>query len=146
MAVFIKSNWKLTWDPTGTPLVLLDYGDRMQAEPVLNQPHESELVSFSRALNPVGFHYGNVGHYLSFSRAVDHASVEDARDSILAHLLVTGALRVATLKIEVQSGASYELLNGVLQDVVPELGPDLGSHANRVLWAYQLAGGKLQLV
>lgn len=147
MADFIISNWKLTWDPSGaSELVLLDYGERMLAEPAMGQPHESELVSFARALNSVGFHYGNVGHYLTFSCAVDHASPEAARDSLLAHMIVTGAMRGATLKIEVEGGASYELLNAVLQDVTPEMGPDLGTRANRVLWSYSLAGGKLQLL
>ena len=146
MATYIKSVWRMTWDPAGTPLVMLDYGDRMLAEPLFGQVHSSELVSFARADNPVGFHHGNVAHNLTFSRVVEHASIAAARASMLSHFWETGDLRVAQLRIEILDGSVTDMQKSVILDVAPEMGPDLGSAGggkHRVVWTYSVAGGKL---
>jgi hypothetical protein len=41
----ILSNWKLTYDPAGTPLVLLDYGAELADEPDFSLRRGLEVVS-----------------------------------------------------------------------------------------------------
>tara|TARA_B110000908_G_C10230619_1_gene440368 strand:+ start:913 stop:1344 length:432 start_codon:yes stop_codon:yes gene_type:complete len=136
----IKSAWRITWDPSGTPLVLLDYGDLMLAEPLIGQPHNSELVSFARALNPEGFHYGNVGHEIQFSRLDLSTDIIGPRNLMMSHLTVTGLLRVATLKIEIEGGDTYHVESSVLKNVSPSLAPE---NKNFLPWVYNIAGGLL---
>ena len=143
MATFTKSDFEITF---GASLVLLAFDGRMTSEPALLQTHESELVPFARALNPVGFHYGNIGYSLDFDHAVDYGSKEAARNAIFDHLIVTDAERVETVKIEIAGGSTYNLANSVLQSVTPEMSPDLGSRNWRVLWKYSIVGGALTKV
>lgn len=140
MSDFIKSNWRITWDPDGTQIVLLDYGDGMLADPTFAQPHNSELVSFARALSPKGFHFGNVGHLVAFTRAVPYSTLEGGGETILDHLATTQALRVNTLQIKVENGKTYRLDDAVIRDVLPLRSPE---HGANILFQYDIAGGNL---
>ncbi len=46
----IASNWKLTYDPTGTPAVLLNYGDELLEEPELALRRGLEVVPIEGAV------------------------------------------------------------------------------------------------
>ncbi len=97
----VRSSWKLTWDPDGTPVVLLDFGDRLAAEILWPSERGSEVVALPDAVAPFLRDSGNRAITISFDRieagAGSHASVCKA---IMVRLIQHGTLDKKPLKIE----------------------------------------------
>jgi len=140
MATYVKSAWKITFDPAGDAVVLLDFDDRMLSEPQIVQSHNTEMVGFSRADFSAGFHFGNLTQTIIFSRLDTYSTLQGPADAILAHLVVTGALRSKTLKIEVNSGDTYQMINSVIESVAPLRSWDFKTNAG---FQYTITGGEL---
>lgn len=97
----VRSSWKLTWDPSGTPVVLVDIGDRMVAEIPWPSDRGGEVVELPDAAAPFLRDSGNRVITISYERiepgSGSHASVCKA---IMARLIQHGTLDKKPVKIE----------------------------------------------
>ena len=97
----VRSSWKLTWDPDGTPVVLLDIGDRIAAEVPWPSERGAEVVDVVDAAAPFLRDSGNQAISISYERIEagtgSHASVCKA---IMARLIQHGTLAKKPVKIE----------------------------------------------
>ena len=138
----IKSAWRITWDPSGTPLVLLDYGDLMLEEPTLPQQHNVQEQSYLRADFITTWDRGGVSFDMSFSKISTFTAPEDLRNYALSQSVIIAALRHSTLKIEVEGGDVYELRNASITNSEPDLSRDL-IVSRKLSFAYRVTGGEL---
>jgi len=97
----VRSSWKLTWDPEGTPVVLLDIGDRVASEILWPSERGAEVVPLPDADVPFLRDSGNQAIRISYDRIEQgtgsHASVCKA---IMARLIQHGTLAKKPVKIE----------------------------------------------
>ena len=142
MASFVKSEWRLEWDPDGVSLVLLDYDERMEAEPTLPQEHSVRVQPYLRAAFPAAYDSGNVRLSMAFTRLRSFGSPSAVRNGILADTLVFAALRSGTLEISVRDGDVYRLTNAGIRSAVPSILLESGREG-RVMWSFDVVGGTL---
>jgi len=141
MAIYVKSIWQIKYDPDGENITLLDYDDKMLEEPLIQQSHTSEMVGFARAEYQTGFHFGNVGHSITFQKIETYGTLVGGFNAILSQLALVSSFQDSkTLQINVNTGESYQLLDAIIQEVNPIKGPDFKSHAG---FQYTISGGKL---
>ena len=142
MATYVKSAWKLTWDPTGTPLVLVDFDDRMIEEPTFPQTHEIQAQPFLRANFKTTWDRGNVHFETTFSKVSSFTTPQSLRNYALSQSVIIAALRHSTLKIEVENGDTYELRNASISASSPVLSSDIVKSGN-LAFTYRAIGGQL---
>ena len=97
----IASNWRITFDPAGTPLVLLAYGDEIEGEPRWPLGRGLEIVPLVDSGWPFLRPSGNATVTLSLDIYKPAASDAAARAEVLDSLLAVHQLARAPLKIEV---------------------------------------------
>ena len=97
----IYSCYKLTYDPSGAPVVLLAVGDRIEAEPEFGLEKNVEIVSLVDAAAPFIRIGKNAVVNFSITRALDSATDKEARSAILDSLVASSAATKKPLKIEV---------------------------------------------
>jgi len=142
MATYVKSDWKMTWDPTGSPLVLLDFDDRMLAEPTFPQTHEIQAQSFLRANYKKNWDRGNVHFEAEFSRVIQFSTPQSLRNYALSQSVVIAGLRHSTLKIEIRNGDTYELRDSSISSSSPNFDSEIVKSGN-LLFSYRVMGGQL---
>ena len=65
----------MTWDPDGgSPLVLVDFGDRMLAEPTLPQEHQVQTLPFLRSSWKTSWDRGGVSFETTFSKVFEFST------------------------------------------------------------------------
>ena len=144
MAEFIKSLEKWTWDPDGaSPLVLLDFDERMLAVPTFPQQHQVQPKIRLRSDWRGSWDRGGVNFTRTFSRVSDHASPQAMLNYLYAHSLVIAGLRHGTLEVEIKDGDTNRLLDVSIESAVPDYGPKLG-HGARVAFTYNITHGELE--
>jgi len=114
------SNWKLTFDPAGTPLVVLAFGQMPDGEFALPWRQQSQESARIRATLATRWARGNVTSGVSFAAFSDHANDAAARLWCLQSsiLLNSYAGRTAKLRLEIQGSAlRFELQNATLDTV-----------------------------
>lgn len=117
----IASPWKLTWDPAGTPLVLVDFGQRIEDE--LRFPARQKVITREVI-------EGDDSDFLPrdlWAQTLEltvykvHASDTAARAWCLTHTAAVAAVGRKDLQIEYDDGASGTdviiLPNAVLTDI-----------------------------
>jgi len=142
MSERIKSAWRITWDPSGTPLVLLDYGDLMLAEPTFPQQHAIQSQPFLRSDFISTWDRGNVSFEMEVSRISAFTTPAALRSYALSQSVTVAALRHATLKIEVEGGDVYELRNSSISASAPNLSKELVL-SGLLAFSYRVTGGEL---
>ncbi len=96
----ISSCYKLTYDPAGTPVVLLDYGDRIEAEPELLLAKTVEVIPLVDAAAPFLRVARNAVVTFTVGRALDAATDKDARAAVLSALVMAQAANKKPLRVE----------------------------------------------
>lgn len=135
----VSSNWKITYDPTGTPRILVNYGGRISDE--LEIPW-SQSVQDSPRLRAASMNYfgrGNVANGLRFGVFNDHADDATARAWMLALVAGLPTLETKTLKIEINGGAKYLMSQAVIRAVTPRM--VINAPVARTLTQYEITGG-----
>ena len=97
----ISSCYKLTYDPAGTPVVLLNYGEKIEAELEFPLEKSVEVVQLVDAPAPFIRVAKNAVANFSVARALDAASDKEARAAVLAALVLSQSATKKPLKIEV---------------------------------------------
>lgn len=142
MAEWVKSNWKITWDPDGTPLVLLDYDDRMSDAPKLPQQHSVNVQSYLAVDFPAAFDLGNVQLTLEFSRLKEYESAALRDNGVWEDTLALAALRTGTVRVEIQDGNSYDMTECALRSASHDTDPRrVRAGVDGALWRYVITGG-----
>jgi hypothetical protein len=101
-----SSLWKLTFDPTGTPLVLLDYGDWMEGELVFPLQRGVEIVPLIDAVAPFIRSTGNAVVTINVRKirsvaAYDAIAADNAaREAVLDDLIAVAAATKKILQIQ----------------------------------------------
>jgi len=97
----IESNYRLTFDPAGTPLVLLAYGDEIEGEPRYPLGRGLDVVNLIDAAWPFLRPTGNSSVQLKIDIHKPAASDAAARAEVLDSLIAINLLGRKPLKIEV---------------------------------------------
>lgn len=97
----ILSNWKLTFDPAGTPLVLLAYGDAIEGELRFPLKRGLEVVPLADAPAPFLRATGNSVVTIEFDVFPYLATDALARAAVMQSLITADALAKKPLKVEV---------------------------------------------
>jgi len=114
------SNWKITYDPSGTPRVLVNYGDEILDEIQMAWNQVVDPAAYTGAAGMDYFGRGRVSMPMSFSVVKTHADDKAMRGWIADLLSGLSAFEKKPLKIEVQGGGgSYQFDVAVLASVTP---------------------------
>jgi len=97
----LLSNWKLTFDPAGTPLVLLDYGAKIAGELRFPLRRGLEVVDLVGASEPFLRATGNSVVSLQFEVFKDETLDKTARQSVMESLIAVNMRTRKPLKIQV---------------------------------------------
>jgi hypothetical protein len=99
----LYSNWKLTFDPSGTPQVLLNFGDVLTEEIRFPMAIGLEVVPLPGAAAPYLRPSGNAFCSMTFERLTLPSSLYDksARSDVLDTLITFAPLGRKPLRIEV---------------------------------------------
>lgn len=134
----ITSNWRLTIDPAVTPVVILDYADKMPAEPDFGKSEAAIVEDLVRSDTPFLDTARNRVHSITFARLLDSATDALSRQAMMLELLAASAEDPKPLKLEI-SGITdrHWLFSGC---VVTELKPGryLFSAKPRRMVSYQI--------
>jgi hypothetical protein len=94
------SSWKLTYDYTGTPVVLLNYGEKLEDELRIDGQRVVAVVPLVRSASPALRNQGNAALRLSYARLLDSATDAAARQAMMTALITALAADPKPLKIE----------------------------------------------
>lgn len=97
----ISSCWKLTYDPSGSATVLVDYGDRIDTELDFGLEKSVEVVSLVDAAAPFIRVGKNAVVNFSVTRFIDATDDKTARAAVLDALITAQTASKKPLKIEV---------------------------------------------
>jgi len=140
----VKSNWKITYDPSGTPLVLVDFGQLTAEELEIPWAQLVQDSNRTRAANKKYYGRGNVARGLVISAFKDHADDATARNWMLIYSISLPALVTKTLKIEVKGGASFLIDEAVIQSAPSRR--VVGAPVARTITTYTITGGGLSVI
>lgn len=96
----ISSNWKLTFDPAGTPLVLLAYGDLIEGEPRFPLAKALEVIPLAET-DPLLRDAQSKVHTIQFEVYASAVSDKAARQAIMESLVAAGSLTRKPLRLEI---------------------------------------------
>ncbi len=119
----ICSNWTITWDPAGTPLVLLAIDQEMDGELEIpwEQEHEDRKLIEGDHTEPLPRSW--VKGSLTFTAYKEHADNAAARDYLRTHRAVIHALRGLrkTLRITPDGGTNDNKANTMIKSINPRM-------------------------
>ena len=128
MRNFIKSTWRITLGTeTDAPLVILDYGDMMLAEPTFPQTHSLQVQPFLRSDNQAVWDRGGITYDLTVSCVKTFDSLVEARNFMMSHMLLISQMRDGEATIEVKDGDSYSMGSAGIASFTPRLGMEVGA-------------------
>lgn len=138
MAGGIISNWKLTLDPAGTPLVLVNYGDKLVDEVSFSWTRGVGVESLVRSAAPHMEDEQNVSATITFDRYDDSDTDANVRKALMQSLLTALTLAKKPLRIEVQGIADryWTCAEALVSSYRP--GRYVGSGKPRRLTGYQI--------
>lgn len=99
-----NSDWKITWDPAGDALVLLDYDDLMDSEIRMDGQQLVEAGKSDFAVRAVFMSRGNSKRRLEFTRRIEHATGAASWNAWHAALAAVPWGAKASLKIAQRAG------------------------------------------
>lgn len=128
----IVSTWKITFDPIGTPLVLMDYGQLIDADPKPGLRSPLEVVDLAGADFPFLRPLGNRRYELQWGVYQTLSTRILAQRSILDSLLTVGALGRKPLRIEIQglTGTHWQFANAYVTEHAPSMSVERGYPRN----------------
>lgn len=131
----LTSNWKLTFDPAGTPLVLLAIGDEMAAEIRWPLKKGMELIDLVDSSNPFLRAKGNNAFSIQLEIYADESDDATARRKIMESLIAVAALVKKPLKIEAAGVTDryWQAAAAVITDHEPSIVIDFpGARATKI--------------
>lgn len=142
----LASNWKLTFDPLGTPLVILNYADEIDAELHLPVTRGLEVVPLIGSAVPFLRPSGNSVYAIQLKIFTAAGSDAAARAAMLDSLIAIDALGRKPLKLEI-SGVStyyYQFANAFI--TVHDPGREVDGMPNWLSKAYTLTAAGLSKI
>ena len=142
----VTSNWKLTLDPAGTPIVLVAIGDRLAGEIEFGGERGFQLVPLVRSAAPFLRNGRNVSASISFGLYKSTTTDALARKELMQDMLTALALDKKPLKIEA-SGITdryWLFAEALVTSHRPQR--DYGPNAARRLTTYQIIATTLTVV
>lgn len=134
----IRSTWKLTFDPSGSPKVLLNYGDLMDDEisPGLTKP--AELVELADAVAPFIRIKLNRSYRLGFTIYQDKASDAAMRKAVFDSLIEVDSLGRKPLRVESNAGMGgyFQFSNAFITEHEPR--PSVESGGARLVRSFTI--------
>lgn len=126
MSRYIKSTWKVTYDPAGTPLVLLDHDDWTLDELAIPWRQEIDHHPLIGAAWGAFHPRGNVNREVQVSRVASYSDDASLREAILAMdaSLAARAGEHKPLRIAVLGGDTYGATKAVILSHTPRLMPE----------------------
>jgi len=99
----IPSSWKLTFDPGGTPIVLLDIGERLAAQVEWGSRRGSQVVPLVRGDAPFLFDGRNTVVQISFEKvAAENGTRADTLKGVIRAMMAHTSLSKKPLRIEAE--------------------------------------------
>lgn len=97
----LESNWKFTFDPLGTPRVLVDYGNLIEAEPSWSLKKSLQVTQLDEGVAPFLRHAGNA--VANFSIRVYKEELVDmtARRLVMESQIAIAPLVVKPLRVQI---------------------------------------------
>ena len=135
----IVSNWKFTYDPTGTPLVLLDYGTLLADEIVWSIQRGMEVVDLVDAAYPFLRAKGNSLVTINFKVSKEETTDQLARIAMLDSLVAVNLLTKKPLKVQVygvSAGTYWTFADAYIS--AHETTPDRDSTASSLIKKYTI--------
>ncbi len=96
----IASPWKITLSPASSPLVLLDYNNRVNDEIEWGLSKIVEVIPLTRSAAPLIQNLDNRSYQIAFEVQRSHSTDAELAAAVLDDLIAWGARDVAELKIE----------------------------------------------
>jgi hypothetical protein len=96
----VSSNWKITFDPAGTPEVILAVGDDLAGDVIWRAVRSHELVDLLDATTPFLRDGRTLTLSASFTRIIQAADDAAARAAVLDALITTGSRAKKPVRIE----------------------------------------------
>lgn len=106
----VRSSWRLTYDPAGTPVVLLDIDDRLASEIRWGSTRGGETVALLDSAAPFLRDSGNRAVSVSFERMEPSTTHAALCKAVMARLISHGGLVKKPLKIEAKGVAECHWL------------------------------------
>lgn len=115
--MLVSSNWKITFNPSGTPLVVCTWGQRIADEPSWPWSQMVQEGPRIRGVTSRFFARGNSTGGLTLASLTDHANDAAARAHCLGMQITLDAvtLLAAPLKVEIFGGAVYQAASAVIR-------------------------------
>lgn len=119
---FTLSNWKLTFDPQGVALVILDFGDILTDELKFPLKRGLDVVNIGESDEPFLRPTGNAATVINFDVLTAEATDGLARQRMLNHMLLVDSLPRKPLRVEVYgiNNCYWEYKNCYIQNVEPQ--------------------------
>jgi hypothetical protein len=116
------SNWKLTFDPGGTPRVLLNYGDKLGDEFKFPFGRKVEEIDIADAAEPMLRMMGRGARRIEFTVWADEVSDRIARVRMMESMLGIDGLEKKPLRIQIdgQTDRYWQFANAAVVSHVPE--------------------------
>jgi hypothetical protein len=117
----IASNWKFTFDPAGTPRVLLDYGQKIMAEPAYTLDQTLEVVPLVDAAAPFLRLGKNAVVSFQLEIVTDLSTDALARAAVMASIIAAQTAARKPLRIEAYgvTATYWQFANAVIKQHVP---------------------------
>lgn len=114
----LLSNWKLTFDPAGTPRVLLDFGEKLAEEISFQGAKGLEVVDLTDAASPFLRPSGNNVVTFSWELWRDAVSDAQARADALNGMMAIIALGRRPLRIQLSgfTGGYWQFANACITE------------------------------
>lgn len=117
----VTSNWKITFDPAGSARVLLDFGDKIEGEPVWSLKKGVQTTPLDDAVAPFLRAAGNAVVTFTIKVFTDEALDATARQRIMESLISISALVKKPLRIQVDTITDryWQFANCCISDHTP---------------------------
>jgi hypothetical protein len=140
----VSSNFKVTYDPSGTPLVLVNFANLIGEELEIPWAQDVQKSTRTRAPDGKNFGRGNVQNGLTFVVYKDHADDATARAWMFSHAVSLPKLETKTVKVEIQGGAQYLMSEAVIQSAPSRM--VIHTTKARTMTTYTLVGAGWALI
>lgn len=135
------SNWKITWDPAGTPLVLVDFGQKLLSEPVFSLAQGEEPVTLVDSAAPFLRPCGNAVVNITLETAADAASDALARAAIMRAIIATATSR-KPLRVEASGYTTgyWQFAAAVVTSLAPQRHMETPAARHTAAWQITATG------
>jgi len=147
---FIRSCWRVTWDPAGSPVILLAWNNLTTAELEIPWAQDVQVEPLVGSSWPAIIARGNVRREIRFSRLEAYSTAHELRAAVIACDAAVSALAGLTKPLDIDSmnattGMPWKSYRSPVAAITGHTASvdDSGTRVLRV-WTVTLAGLTLQ--